>query len=201
MPGGGAGLGFQVAGSASAEELLTESLSELRWPRVSLPCKGAKRLPMNFRISASRALQTTATPPAGWPAIGMHADVLGQAHTTSMCVHVVARWGMGLWEFTFRALGRRHREIGARILGIGNGGGQLRSEFTERCLSKCARRGAAKTLAARLWEGGKTAFCISQAAASRTRGNKGLGLPNPTFRRFWAYRLADWGSSGRPRWT
>ena len=139
-----------MAGSASAEELLTESLSELRWPRVSLPCKGAKRLPMNFRISASRALQTTATPPAGWPAIGMHADVLGQAHTTSMCVHVVARWGMGLWEFTFRSLGRRHREIGARILGIGNGGGQLRSDFTERSLSKCARRGAANSRGARL---------------------------------------------------
>ena len=33
------------------------------------------------------------------------------------------RWGMGIWDFTLRALGRRHCEIGARVLGIGNGGG------------------------------------------------------------------------------
>ena len=138
-----------MAGSASAEELLTDSLSELRWPRVSLPCKGAKRLPMNFRISASRALQTTATPPASWPAIGMHADVLGQAHTTSMCARcsTLGHGSLGVHVQGIRSAASR--DWGADI-GHWKRRRAMRSDFTERSLSKCARRGAANSRGARL---------------------------------------------------
>lgn len=53
--GVGAGLGLQgVAGSCAPKELLRE-LACKGLPRVSLFCKGTKRLPRNFRIRATQA--------------------------------------------------------------------------------------------------------------------------------------------------
>ena len=39
----------------------------------------------------------------------------------SVCAHM----GMGLWDFKLGALDRRHCVIGARVLGIGDGGGAI----------------------------------------------------------------------------